>query len=40
MPSGSKLTLIIYSTDQGMTKRPLEDETYTIDLAHTEIKFS
>ena len=39
IPSGSKLALIIYSTDQGMTKRPLEDETYTIDLANTEIKF-
>ena len=39
IPSGSKLALIIYSTDQGMTKRPLEDETYTVDLANTEIKF-
>ncbi|WP_251716117.1 Xaa-Pro dipeptidyl-peptidase [Lactobacillus agrestimuris] len=39
MPVGSKLALIIYSTDQGMTKRPLEDETYTVDLAATEIKF-
>lgn len=39
MPIGSKLVLIIYSTDQGMTKRPLEDETYTVDLAHTEIRF-
>ncbi|RVU71671.1 Xaa-Pro dipeptidyl-peptidase [Lactobacillus xujianguonis] len=39
IPSGSSLALIIYSTDQGMTKRPLEDETYTIDLAQTEIKF-
>lgn len=40
MPVGSKLALIIYSTDEGMTKRPREKETYTIDLAHTEIKFS
>lgn len=39
MPVGSKLALIIYSTDQGMTKRPLEDETYTIDLAKTELRF-
>lgn len=39
IPSGSKLALIIYSTDEGMTKRPLEEETYTIDLANTEIKF-
>lgn len=40
IPVGSKLCLIIYSTDQGMTKRPLEDTTYTIDLANTEIKFN
>lgn len=39
VPVGSKLCLIIYSTDQGMTKRPLEETTYTIDLAKTEIKF-
>lgn len=39
VPVGSSLALIIYSTDQGMTKRPLEDETYTVDLAGTEIKF-
>ena len=39
LPSGSKLALIIYSTDEGMTKRPLEEETYTVDLANTEIKF-
>lgn len=39
IPVGSSLALIIYSTDQGMTKRPLEDETYTVDLAGTEIKF-
>lgn len=39
MPVGSKLALIVYSTDQGMTKRPLEDETYTIDLANTELHF-
>ncbi|RMC60644.1 Xaa-Pro dipeptidyl-peptidase [Lactobacillus sp. ESL0259] len=40
MPVGSKLCLIIYSTDQGMTKRPLENTTYTIDLSETAIKFS
>lgn len=40
VPAGAKLALIIYSTDEGMTKRPLEKEIYTIDLAHTEIKFS
>ena len=40
MPIGSKLALIIYSTDEGMTKRPLENDTYTVDLAGTEIKFS
>lgn len=40
MPAGSKLCLIIYSTDQGMTKRPLETTDYTIDLSETAIKFS
>lgn len=40
MPVGSKLCLIIYSTDQGMTKRPLENTTFTIDLSETAIKFS
>lgn len=40
LPVGARLCLIIYSTDEGMTKRPLEEETYTIDLANTEIKFS
>ncbi|MCT6821286.1 MAG: Xaa-Pro dipeptidyl-peptidase, partial [Lactobacillus panisapium] len=40
MPAGSKLCLIIYSTDQGMTKRPLENTDYTIDLSETAIKFS
>ena len=40
VPVGSKLCLIIYSTDPGMTKRPLEETTYTIDLAKTEIKFN
>lgn len=40
MPVGSKLCLIIYSTDQGMTKRPLENTNYTIDLSETAIKFS
>lgn len=40
VPVGSKLCLIIYSTDQGMTKRPLEETTYTVDLAKTEIKFN
>ena len=40
LPVGSKLCLIIYSTDQGMTKRPLENTDYTIDLSETAIKFS
>ncbi|WEV40894.1 Xaa-Pro dipeptidyl-peptidase [Lactobacillus sp. ESL0681] len=40
LPVGAKLCLIIYSTDQGMTKRPLAAEDYTIDLANTEISFS
>ena len=40
MSAGSKLCLIIYSTDQGMTKRPLENTDYTIDLSKTAIKFS
>lgn len=39
LPIGAKVSLIIYSTDEGMTKRPLEEETYTVDLAGTEIKF-
>ena len=39
IPAGAKLALIIYSTDQAMTKRPLEAETYTVDLANTEISF-
>ena len=39
MPAGSKLVLIIYSTDQGMTKRPLVAEDYTIDLADSELLF-
>ena len=39
IPAGSSLALIIYSTDQAMTKRPLEDETYTVDLAGTELRF-
>lgn len=40
LPSGSKLALIIYSTDQGMTKRPLENEEYTVDLSKCELSFS
>ena len=40
VPVGSQLALIIYSTDQGMTKRSLEEETYTIDLSQSEIKYS
>ncbi len=39
MPRGSRLALIVYSTDQAMTKRPLEEETYTIDLAHSALSF-
>lgn len=37
LPAGAKLGLIIYSTDQGMTKRPLETEDYTVDLAGTAL---
>lgn len=37
LPAGAKLGLIIYSTDQGMTKRPLESEDYTVDLAGTAL---
>lgn len=37
LPAGSKLGLIIYSTDQGMTKRPLSSEDYTIDLEKTAL---
>lgn len=40
LPAGSKLCLIIYATDQGMTKRPLENDTYTIDLGQTELHFN
>lgn len=40
IPAGSSLALIIYSTDMGMTKRPLEKEKYTIDLSQTEISFN
>lgn len=40
VPVGSRLGLIIYSTDQAMTKRPLEEETYTIDLANTAFYYS
>ena len=39
LPAGARLGLIIYSTDQGMTKRPLEEETYTIDLDRTQLIF-
>lgn len=39
LPAGARLGLIIYSTDQGMTKRPLEEETYTIDLDKTQLIF-
>ncbi|QNQ82052.1 Xaa-Pro dipeptidyl-peptidase [Lactobacillus sp. PV037] len=40
VPVGSCLGLIIYSTDQAMTKRPLEEETYTIDLTNTVFSYS
>lgn len=39
LPAGARLGLIIYSTDQGMTKRPLEEETYTINLDKTQLIF-
>jgi X-Pro dipeptidyl-peptidase len=40
LPAGSKLLLIIYSTDQAMTKRPLISENYQIDLGQTVLSFS
>lgn len=40
VPVGSRLGLIIYSTDQAMTKRPLEEETYTIDLTKSAFYYS
>lgn len=39
IPAGSQLALIIYSTDQAMTKRPLESEEYKIDLTKCSISF-
>ena len=39
VPAGSQLGLIIYSTDQGMTKRPLKEEKYTIDLSQSELRY-
>lgn len=40
VPAGSQLAVIIYSTDQAMTKRPLSKQKFTIDLAHTEISWA
>jgi X-Pro dipeptidyl-peptidase len=37
LPAGSQLALIVYSTDQGMTKRPLTAEDYEIDLGDTSL---
>jgi X-Pro dipeptidyl-peptidase len=37
LPAGSRLALIVYSTDQGMTKRPLTPEDYEIDLGGTSL---
>ena len=39
VPAGSQLGLIIYSTDQGLTKRPLKEEKYTIDLSQSELRY-
>ncbi|MEJ6348594.1 Xaa-Pro dipeptidyl-peptidase [Holzapfeliella sp. He02] len=40
LPKDSQLGLIIYSTDVGMTKRPLEQTTYTIDLTQSSFDYS
>ncbi|KRN03860.1 Xaa-Pro dipeptidyl-peptidase [Holzapfeliella floricola] len=40
LPKDSQLGLIIYSTDVGMTKRPLEQTTYTIDLTQSSFNYS
>ncbi|MDO4912390.1 MAG: Xaa-Pro dipeptidyl-peptidase [Lactobacillus sp.] len=37
VPAGSQLALVIYSTDQKMTKRPISETTYQIDLSATEL---
>lgn len=40
IPAACKLGLIIYSTDQAMTKRPLSQQKFTIDLAHIQISWA
>jgi X-Pro dipeptidyl-peptidase len=40
IPAGMQLGLVIYSTDQGMTKRPLETEDYQLDLNHSWLTWS
>ncbi|MGX4645197.1 Xaa-Pro dipeptidyl-peptidase [Holzapfeliella sp. JNUCC 80] len=40
LPKDSQLGLIIYSTDVGMTKRPLEKTTYTVDLTQSSFDYS
>lgn len=37
LPAGSQLALIVYSTDEGMTKRPLTPEDYQVDLGDTAL---
>lgn len=37
LPKDTQLGLVVYSTDQGMTKRPQESTTYTVDLAKSSI---
>lgn len=37
LPKDTQLALVVYSTDQGMTKRPQESTTYTVDLAQSSI---
>ncbi|MCH3904590.1 MAG: Xaa-Pro dipeptidyl-peptidase [Lactobacillus sp.] len=40
IPTGMQLGLVVYSTDQGMTKRPLETEDYQLDLNHSWLTWS
>lgn len=39
VPAGMALGLIVYSTDQGMTKRPLVSEEYQLDLNQSWLKW-
>lgn len=40
LPKGSELGLIIYSTDMGMTKRPQENTTYSLNLAKSFLRLA